>query len=312
MDRHRSNSYAGAMVPQQQHAQQTTITIHHQQPQSQHHLRLQQLNPSPVRKTTTPQAEYFDISRNQPSIAATTIAASTYRNEVRDLAYKLDLRRGSVEKWLREKYNREQPNNKIVHPRGFKFTEEQRRLLMENFERERYPKPHEMELIAYELNVKKDQVKNWFHDQRRKFKKLEQVALDNKEKKTKKSKYTKQQRKKLEEFFEKNFHPYPGDSMCIVDDYQSHGQSNSGQQKYQSGSMKYGFGNSKRNVQSRGFKFSEDQRMRLKEAFAKDKYPNTSDMERIARDLGAQKVQIKNWFHDQRRKLKREGGMITR
>lgn len=221
------------------------------------------------------------------------------------------MKRGSVEKWLRDKYNREHPNDKIMHPRGFKFTDAQRKVLMEFFERDRYPKPHDMELLAYELEVKKDQVKNWFHDQRRKHKRLEQLAMNNQTKKTKKSKYTKQQRKKLEEFFEKNFHPYPGDSRRLVNEFESRGSSNVQFRHHQGAPMRYDFGNlpnSRTSVQSRGFKFTEDQRLQLKEAFLKDKYPSTYDMERMARELGVRKVQIKNWFHDQRRKLKREGG----
>lgn len=323
MERGKRIVYGASSVPLNHTSIHLVPTHQHlaQQPQSQH-LLIQQASHSNARKdhlhtnqnhhhSAPPptQVEYVDISRNQP--ATTTISPTTYRSDVRDLADKLDMKRGSVERWLREKYNREHPEDRIVHPRGFKFNDEQRQRLMDAFQQDRYPKPHDMELLAYELEVKREQVKNWFHDQRRKVKRAEQLAAANQQqlKTAKKSKYTKKQRKKLEEFFEKNFHPYPGDSRRIVNEFE---RKDGLQSRYQATPMMpvYGSLPNRRNMKcvelSRGFKFTEEQRERLKEAFAKNRYPTPHDMEQIATSIGARKVQVKNWFHDQRRKLKRE------
>lgn len=151
--------------------------------------------------------------------------------------------------------------------------------------------------------MKREQIKNWFHDQRRKYKKTGSVKVS-----PKKPMFSAQQRKRLEEFFEKNFHPYPGDSRKLVNEFEF--KEDQVHFRYEDTHMRYDCLNTNEKVvQSRGFKFSDDQRARLRAYFDKNRYPNPYDMERLAYELDVKKEQVKNWFHDQRRKFKRENAI---
>lgn len=282
-------------------------------PQSQQQLQ-QQPQPQPTPQPQQQQQQIYVDSQSQPSTNLSHTVGH-YRTDLRQLADKLGVKNGGHPPgWVEPGRNKVKYNNgggvgsssntgkknnrqlgiKLAQ-RGFKFSELQRTRLNEAFTLNRYPKPDEMELLAYEINVRKEQVKNWFHDQRRKHKKETAIA----KKAHKKPMFSAQQRRKLEEFFEKNFHPYPGDSRRIVDDFES--RDGHVHFTYEVEPTRF-----EPTEKSRGFKFSEEQRMRLRSFFDCNKYPNPNDMEQLAHELNVKRSQIKNWFHDQRRKFKRE------
>lgn len=288
-----------------------------------------QLQPPPV--TQPPQVQiqpqqampYLIPLSPQQSNSSHTIGHN--RADLRELANKLGIKNGGhPPNWAEPRHKKAKNNHAScsvstngngkrnnrqlgikLAQRGFKFSEQQRTRLSEAFALNRYPRPDDMEIIAYEINAKKDQVKNWFHDQRRKYKKEEARAAKTT---SKKGTLSAQQRRKLEEFFEKNFHPYPGDSRRLVNEFEL--GDDHVQFRYEEESMRYEcVDQGAKVVRSRGFKFSEEQRIRLKNYFDENKYPNPNDMEQLAYELSVKREQIKNWFHDQRRKFKRENSI---
>lgn len=304
----RSHAYSGASQrrrhEQQFYQSQPPPPPPQLQPQPQSQLQIQ----NHLQQQQPPQ------SQQQQRSSHFSQTLTPYRNDLKNLANKLGVKNGGyppgyVEpKTKKVKYNNGDCSNdrergaKIVQ-RGFKFSEDQRRRLNEYFANSRYPKPNDMEILAYELNVKREQIKNWFHDQRRKYKKSGSVKVS-----PKKPMFSAQQRKRLEEFFEKNFHPYPGDSRKLVNEFEF--KEDQVHFRYEDTHMRYDCLNTNEKVvQSRGFKFSDDQRARLRAYFDKNRYPNPYDMERLAYELDVKKEQVKNWFHDQRRKFKRENAI---